>query len=394
VREAEGGKVPLARLSPWIDQLCVVLSHLHAQKPPIVHRDLKPSNVLLDENDRVMLIDFGIAKEAAPNAVTRTIARSASHGFSPPEQVMGTGTDERSDVYALGATLYVLLTGETPPPAHERVAGTEVIPPRRLVPDLPQAVENTILRALELNVARRHATIAEFRRALNDVQAAPAPARKAAAPRTVVLAEATGTGPVAAASTGGTAKAAASGVVPAPARRRGTPVVLVATIALLFALGAGAAWWLMRGGDKTADKPSVATIEEPAPTPSAEPVSIAPTAEPSQSAPPVAPTATVTSLPSATTQPPANGPSALDELLRNRPAEPEPEPSVTQPPSATTTSTPSSPPSVLRKPEAEPSAAKAKQNKKAQPRASAREPAGTGWEDFQGPRGGYERKIQ
>src|SRR4029077_6798702 len=118
----------------WMRQLCDVLSYLHELDPPVVHRDLKPENILLDERDRIMLIDFGIAKASGDFAVTRTVARSSSHGFSPPEQVLGAGTDERSDVYSLGATMYALLTGKAPPPAHERVAGSELAPPRSLAP--------------------------------------------------------------------------------------------------------------------------------------------------------------------------------------------------------------------------------------------------------------------
>ncbi|MGZ5339637.1 MAG: serine/threonine protein kinase [Thermoleophilaceae bacterium] len=301
VRKAGGGKISLSRLWPWIDQLCDVLAYLHAQRPPIVHRDLKPSNVLLDEDDRVMLIDFGIAKEAAPDTTTRTVARSASHGFSPPEQVMGTGTDERSDVYALGATLYVMLTGEIPPAAHERVAGAEVLPPRQLVPELPQAVEDAILRALELNVARRHATIADFRRALSEAQVAPAPAYKGVAPRTVFLGDAPCTNPAAPTPTSATAKVVGA-ATPAPRGHSGiTSAVLLVAVAILLTLVAGTAWWLTRGGHEMDPKTSIATAPAPAPIPTSEPKP-------------------VPSPPSAT---PASGETAFEELSRKLPeAEP------------------------------------------------------------------------
>ena len=163
-RKASGGTIAAGRLVPWMHQLCEVLAYLHGRTPPIVHRDLKPENILLDEDDRIMLIDFGIAKESADLAVTHTLARSVSHGFSPPEQVLGTGTDQRSDVYALGATMYALLTGMVPPAAHERVAGKELPAPRALNPAIPEALEAVILQALDLNLNRRPQTIAALSR--------------------------------------------------------------------------------------------------------------------------------------------------------------------------------------------------------------------------------------
>lgn len=168
-RRAHGGTIPLEKLVPWMSQLCDVLQYLHGQTPPVVHRDLKPDNILLDEHDRVMLIDFGLAKEASTDTATRTIARSVSHGFSPPEQALGTGTDERSDVYALGATLFTLLTGTVPPPAHERVAGKELTAPHTSHPTVPMAMSDAIVRALELNWNLRHQSIAELRAQIEEV---------------------------------------------------------------------------------------------------------------------------------------------------------------------------------------------------------------------------------
>lgn len=164
-----GNQIPLAKLLPWMQQLCEVLTYLHEQNPPIIHRDLKPGNILLDESERIMLIDFGIAKEVVAEDMTRTLGRAASLHFSPPEQVMGTGTDARADIFALGATFYALLTGCNPPPVHERVAGKELKAPSQFVNNLPRAIEDGILRALELNMNHRQQTIREFALALNSV---------------------------------------------------------------------------------------------------------------------------------------------------------------------------------------------------------------------------------
>jgi serine/threonine protein kinase/ribosomal protein S27AE len=164
-------RVPMGKLFPWMRQLCEVLVYLHSQTPPIIHRDLKPDNILLNEDERIMLVDFGIAKEAVPQAMTRTLGRAATYGFSPPEQVMGTGTDERSDIYALGATFYALLTGQNPPPAHERVAGAELLPPSRLVPGLPPEVEGAIIQSLSLNMNQRQRSVKEFALMLGGMEA-------------------------------------------------------------------------------------------------------------------------------------------------------------------------------------------------------------------------------
>jgi serine/threonine-protein kinase len=170
-KQYQNNRIPQAKLLPWMRQLCEVLIYLHSQNPPIIHRDLKPDNVLLDENERIMLIDFGIAKEAAPETLTRTLGRAATMHFSPPEQVMGTGTDQRADIYALGATFYALLTGQNPPAAHERVAGKELIPPSEIVPDIAPEIEDAILQALSLNMNHRQQTMREFAAALGGVEA-------------------------------------------------------------------------------------------------------------------------------------------------------------------------------------------------------------------------------
>lgn len=177
-RARHQGRIPLHELMPWMRQLCEILTYLHTRTPPIIHRDLKPENILLDRNGRVMLIDFGLAKEATPSAMTRTIGRAATLGFSPPEQAMGTGTDARSDIYSLGATFYALLTGENPPPAHERVAGKELVPPSRHVPELSPLLESALLRALTLNANLRPQTVNEFSRVLAEVDSDTPNARR------------------------------------------------------------------------------------------------------------------------------------------------------------------------------------------------------------------------
>ncbi len=160
------GRIPLGILLSWMRQLCEALIYLHSQHPPVIHRDLKPENVLLDDNDRIMLIDFGIAKESSHDGATRLLARAGSHGYSPPEQMFGTGTDERSDIYSLGATFYRLLTGQTPPPAHERVAGKELTNPSAFVPGLPPDLDDLLVSMMSLNLNHRPASVDQVSNAI------------------------------------------------------------------------------------------------------------------------------------------------------------------------------------------------------------------------------------
>ena len=155
-------------LKPWIKQLADVLTYLHSRNPAIIHRDLKPENILLDHENRVMLIDFGIAKQSTSDSATRTLGRAASQGFSPPEQVMGTGTDARSDIYSFAATLYFALVGKCPVAAHERVAGAQLQAPGDLASGVPHQVDEAIMRALNLNINERPQTVAEFATSLID----------------------------------------------------------------------------------------------------------------------------------------------------------------------------------------------------------------------------------
>ena len=257
-RKLAGGKVPLGRALSWLQQLGAVLSYLHAQTPPIIHRDLKPENVLLDELGRVMLIDFGIAKQAADGAQTRALARAATHGFSPPEQAMGTGTDPRSDVYALAATFYALVTGTVPTPAHERVAGVDLADPTTLVPELPASMGAALLQALNLNINRRPASIEAFLHAMG-LMATPAE-ETAATSRTVLVGDLGGGRDTRAASVRIRSEHLTVAPAAPPVRRRSRAGVWVAVGALAIAAGGGV-WFLQR---QDAPAPQVAAPSPPA----------------------------------------------------------------------------------------------------------------------------------
>jgi eukaryotic-like serine/threonine-protein kinase len=159
----------------WIGQVCDALAYLHSQEPPIIHRDIKPSNIKITPQGQVFLVDFGIAKVGDAGVPTATGALGVTPGFSPPEQYGSGGTDERSDVYALGATLYALLTGKCPPESVQRsIEAERLTPPRKLRPDLSPAVTEALEVALNLRPTDRPQTVAAFRRLLQP-EAAPGP---------------------------------------------------------------------------------------------------------------------------------------------------------------------------------------------------------------------------
>jgi Protein kinase domain len=108
-------------------QMCEILNHLHSQRPPVLHRDFTPDNLIMGLDGQLKLIDFNVAQQMHSNA-TRTVV--GKHSFIPPEQFRGKATPQ-SDVYAMGATLYFLLTGKLPEPisvAHPRQIESSVSP--------------------------------------------------------------------------------------------------------------------------------------------------------------------------------------------------------------------------------------------------------------------------
>ncbi|MFN2270543.1 MAG: protein kinase domain-containing protein [Anaerolineae bacterium] len=142
-------------------QLCTVLDYLHGQRPPVVFRDLKPGNVMLTPDDKVRLIDFGIARFFKPGR-SRDTVNLGTPGYAAPEQYGGKGqTDPRSDIYSLGVLLHEMLTGYDP-----QSTPFNLPRPRSLVPAIPPVVEQVILRATQSDPAARYQSIAQFRRAL------------------------------------------------------------------------------------------------------------------------------------------------------------------------------------------------------------------------------------
>lgn len=109
--------IPVRQLLNWVLSICDAVMFLHSQNPIIIHRDIKPDNIRIMPNGTAVLVDLGNAKAAADGARTLFFIRhQGTPGYAPPEQYPGgTGTDARSDVYALGGTLYFALTAHEPP---------------------------------------------------------------------------------------------------------------------------------------------------------------------------------------------------------------------------------------------------------------------------------------
>ena len=161
-------KLPAERAVRLTIAICDALDYIH--RNGVVHRDLKPENIMIDEQDNIKLIDFGI--EARTGARRLTFGKLSQVMGTPdyisPEQVKGKRGDGRSDIYALGAMLYEMLTGQPPftgenPFAimNDRLLNNPV-PPRELNPEISPHLQEVIYRALEREPQNRYATANEF----------------------------------------------------------------------------------------------------------------------------------------------------------------------------------------------------------------------------------------
>ena len=161
---ATGRPLGWERVHQWGMELCVVLAYLHRQDPPIIYRDLKPANVMLLPEGNIKLIDFGIARWLHPTQ-THDTAQLGTDGYAPLEQYTAR-SEPRSDLYALGASLYHLLTGRVPEAAPLRMAGQALTPVRAINDSTPESLEYVVHRALSLRAADRFASAEKMHEAL------------------------------------------------------------------------------------------------------------------------------------------------------------------------------------------------------------------------------------
>ncbi|MCL4236751.1 MAG: serine/threonine protein kinase [Anaerolineae bacterium] len=317
---AAGSLLPVAEVVRIIKTAAHALAYAHERK--MIHRDVKPANLMLDEDGRVVLTDFGIAKIVTGAHITSSGGMIGTPAYMAPEQGLGQAGDERSDIYSLGVILYQLLTGRLPFDANTPLAiilkhVNEPLPlPRQFVPDLPADLEAVVWRALEKDPEARFQSAHEFAAAL-DALAVSAEPRQAAAfsngpeagevGRATPTAHQNGDTPI----LGPADLPLSSGAVPG---RRGTRyarvVVLAALVVALVSTGLAAfghegrvpapAATLSRAETSVSTTTSAVPVAALDPTRTLSPTQTPPpTAQPT-AAPSATPTPTSTSTPSAT----------------------------------------------------------------------------------------------
>ncbi len=236
----ESGRLDPQKAASIAADVAASLSFAH--KHGVIHRDVKPSNVLLTEDGQVKVTDFGIARAAtADGDLTQTGAVMGTATYIPPEQAQGLVVDGRSDVYSLGVVLYEMLVGRVPffgdsPLAIAYKHVREEPPhPRTLAPEIPEALEAVVLKAMAKDPGLRYQSAMEMRddlrRFLNHQEVAAL---------TGFDADATQALPIVDANRGGftTETIRTSPLTPIDSGRRGTNWLLIGIVVLLVAIGA------------------------------------------------------------------------------------------------------------------------------------------------------------
>lgn len=158
------GKIPHAEAVNYIGQIADAVGYVHSKN--ILHRDIKPDNIMITADYRAILIDFGSARSFVQDK-TQVQTAIVSSGYAPTEQYTANSRKGAyTDIYAIGATFYFALTGQVPIAAAARLS--EKMPtPKELVPTLPDDIDRTIQKAMQVKAENRHQTVEEF---MNDLR--------------------------------------------------------------------------------------------------------------------------------------------------------------------------------------------------------------------------------
>ncbi len=168
----KGGRIPFTLARDILVPVMDALGHLHRRN--VLHRDVSPDNIYITLSKRVILIDFGAARNAIGESTHTVLFKE---GYAPLEMYLGRNQGAFTDIYSLGATLYRACTGLTPPPSPQRSQAAVLTPPTRLNPpvEIPSKAEKALMKALELESSRRFPSVPAFQNQLFDKQRPPKP---------------------------------------------------------------------------------------------------------------------------------------------------------------------------------------------------------------------------
>ncbi len=158
----EKGRFAESELIPLLDPVLDVLQKVHSEG--ILHRDIAPDNIVLNEEGQAVLLDFGAARVDGADGSSLLIGKK---GYSPVEQMGGGYQDIRSDIYALGATYYHLLTGQLPQESYARALNDRVDPLYELVPETTPSVNEAVMKAMAVRPEARWKNVSDFKAALH-----------------------------------------------------------------------------------------------------------------------------------------------------------------------------------------------------------------------------------
>jgi serine/threonine protein kinase/Tol biopolymer transport system component len=180
----QGGPITARDGIQLISQIADALNYLHSKPNPLIHRDIKPANIRVREDGQAFLVDFGLVKLLTTRRMTTAGARGITPGYSPPEQYGHGGTDHRTDIYALGATLYTLLTGLDPQESVDRTGRDSIVPVHLVNPAISSGVGSVIARSMALDPDRRYQSADAFKTALVNALSFPVPSGTVVIPPT------------------------------------------------------------------------------------------------------------------------------------------------------------------------------------------------------------------